>query len=57
MMDGLVVQWLLVALIGIGAVLLLARHFGWGEKRAGCPGCRACAKPKRTGEDEPGLRA
>jgi hypothetical protein len=44
---NLTLQWLIVALIGIGAVWMLARHFGLLPRKrkhsAGCPGCDGCA--------------
>jgi hypothetical protein len=43
----MLIQWLVVGVIGLGAVFMLARHFGLGAKRgAACPGCNSCAKPK-----------
>lgn len=46
---SMVLQWVIVALIGLVAVWALARHFGLGVKRSGegCPGCNACEKPKK----------
>jgi hypothetical protein len=42
----LAVQWLIVATIGLLALWALARHFGLGHKKAGCPGCNSCGKEK-----------
>jgi hypothetical protein len=44
---SLVLQWITVGLIGLGAVYMLLRHFGFGVRdRKGCPGCSACkSKP------------
>ncbi|MDQ3023999.1 MAG: hypothetical protein M3R04_06415 [bacterium] len=43
-------QWILVALIGLSAVALLARHFGLGVRRkhGGCPGCNSCEGVKKA---------
>jgi len=46
---NMILQWLVVALIGLGAVYMLARHFGLGQKKGqGCPGCGACEAGKRV---------
>jgi len=45
---AMLLQWVIVALIGVVAVWTIARHFGLGVKKAGagCPGGNACEKPK-----------
>ncbi len=58
MSTGLLVQWLVVALIGVAAVYALLRHFGVGRKaKVGCPGCGHCAaKPKAAAGHPPSPR-
>ena len=51
---AMLVQWLVVAVIGLGALVMVARHFGLGVKRGGtCPGCNSCASSKKGGAQAP----
>jgi hypothetical protein len=44
----MILQWAIVALIGLVAVWSITKHFGFGKKKPGCPGCNACeSKPRR----------